>query len=89
MNKMFGYALTWLVGIGMGASISANVSANNLHVQDQGTNAAYRDGLYMGKHDAELGRLHHVAIGRWNTATDRAEYQAGYDAGFGPVNHVR
>jgi hypothetical protein len=45
--------------------------------------AAYRDGLYLGKlaHDAK--RPMHPPIGRWSTEKDRASFTAGYQQGFG------
>ncbi len=86
MNRILGYALAMAVGLGTGAALSNGVSANTVaanHVAiKHGTDAAFHDGLYMGKHDAEEGRLRHVSAGRWSTATDRSQYQAGYDAGF-------
>jgi hypothetical protein len=92
-NRIFGYALALAIGVGTGAVLSNNVSANtstpgNLAVK-QGTDAAFRDGLFTGKHDAEQGRLHHVSTGRWSSATNRAQYQAGYDAGFAPTNAMK
>jgi hypothetical protein len=85
-NRIFGYALTLAVGLGTGAAVSTNASANtfasaNSAVQ-QGTDAAFRDGIFQGKHDAEEGRLRHVSTGRWATETNRSQFQAGYDAGF-------
>lgn len=44
----------------------------------QSTNAAYRDGLYQGKLDAEQGRPVHVAVGRWSRTDDRNSYNQGY-----------
>jgi hypothetical protein len=42
------------------------------------TNAAYRDGLYQGKLDAEQGRPVHIALGRWSRAEDRSSFDQGY-----------
>jgi hypothetical protein len=42
------------------------------------TNAAYRDGLYQGKLDAEQGRPIHIALGRWSRAEDRNSFDQGY-----------
>ncbi|ABF42061.1 hypothetical protein Acid345_3060 [Candidatus Koribacter versatilis Ellin345] len=85
-RKISGYALAMAMSFGAGAALSSNVSAgatdgNTARVL-HGTDAAFRDGLYMGKHDAEEGRLHHVAAGRWSADADRTQYEAGYDAGF-------
>lgn len=85
MKKVMGYTLSLIIGFGAGAVFTSDVSASafqpNAAVQ-QGTNAAYRDGYYMGKNDFSAGRENHIASGRWSTMTDRAQYEAGYDAGF-------
>ncbi len=86
MKRIVGYALAMTIGLGTGAILSNGVSANTLTpttvAVQHGTDAAFHDGLYMGKHDAEQGRLRHVSTGRWSSSTDRSHYQAGYDAGF-------
>jgi hypothetical protein len=45
--------------------------------------AAYRDGLYLGKLAHEAKRQVHPPIGRWSTEKDRASFTAGYREGFG------
>lgn len=44
----------------------------------QNVSAAYRDGLFLGKRDAEQGRLAHVSSGRWGQALDRELFTWGY-----------
>jgi hypothetical protein len=46
------------------------------------TDGAFRDGLYLGGLDAAQGREHHVSIGRWAADADRAQFRAGYEAGY-------
>jgi hypothetical protein len=46
------------------------------------SDGAYRDGLYLGKLDAEHNRTYHVARGRWATAKDRQEFVNGYNRSF-------
>jgi uncharacterized protein with FMN-binding domain len=90
MKKIYGYALATAVGLGAGAMISSKDVSAQTQTTPQltgaaataGTDAAFRDGLYMGKHDADQGRLRHVATGRWSTSVDRSQYQTGYDAGY-------
>jgi hypothetical protein len=86
MKRIFGYALAMMIGVGTGAVLTSNVSANTLPQPQsavmQGTDAAFRDGLFTGKHDAEQGRLHHVSTGRWSSAADRARFIAGYDSAY-------
>jgi hypothetical protein len=45
--------------------------------------AAYRDGLYLGKLAHAANRRTHPPIGRWSTEKDRASFTAGYQQGFG------
>lgn len=45
--------------------------------------AAYRDGLYLGKLAHEAKRPMHPPIGRWSTEKDRASFTVGYQQGFG------
>jgi hypothetical protein len=51
-------------------------------VSESATNAAYRDGLYVGKLAAEQGRDSHIASGRWSQENDRAAFAAGYEQAY-------
>jgi hypothetical protein len=51
----------------------------------EATNAAYRDGLYLGKLDAEQGNDQHIAGGRWSTMEDRSSFSEGYRESYGQV----
>jgi hypothetical protein len=44
--------------------------------------AAFRDGLYLGKLAHAANRQMHPPIGRWSTEKDRASFAAGYQQGF-------
>jgi hypothetical protein len=46
------------------------------------TDGAFRDGLYLGRLDADRGAQLHVARGRWATAEDRVSFIAGYQRGY-------
>jgi hypothetical protein len=86
MKRVLGYVLVLIFGFGAGAVFTSDVSAQAFEPAaaptKPGTNAAYRDGYYLGKRDAEQGRANHVAVGRWSSTQDRTQYQAGYDAGY-------
>jgi hypothetical protein len=86
MKRVLGYLLALIFGFGLGAIFTTEVSAQNVQpaaAQTQpATNAAYRDGLYMGKRDADQGRANHAAVGRWSSTQDRAQYQTGYEQGY-------
>ena len=49
------------------------------------TNAAYRDGLYVGKLAAKQGIEPHAAIGRWSRTEDRENFAAGYQQSYNAV----
>ena len=86
MKRVVGYLLAVIFGFGIGVVFTSEVAASSIQPLtmpiQQGTDAAYRDGYYMGKRDAEEGRANHVAAGRWSSDTDRAHYAAGYDDGY-------
>lgn len=46
------------------------------------TNAAFRDGAYLGKLDARQGRDPHLSVGRWSRDKDRIAYTAGYEQSY-------
>ena len=45
------------------------------------TDAAYRDGFYLGTRDGQEGRKARPSVGRWNSAEDRASFVIGYQKG--------
>ena len=49
------------------------------------TNAAYRDGLYLGRLAAEQGSPAHFATGRWARTEDRGDFVAGYQESYNEV----
>lgn len=64
------------------AGISNEVASNLTNKIDPNTMAAYRDGLYHARLQAERGEEPHVAVGRWQNAADRELFVAGYRQGF-------
>ena len=48
----------------------------------QETDAAFRDGFYLGGLDAEGARKMRPSIGRWSALKDRASFLAGYQRGY-------
>jgi hypothetical protein len=65
------------------ASLDTNVNAA------QATNAAFRDGLYLGRLEAERGSESHVASGRWARNQDRISFAAGYQQGYNSLIATR
>jgi hypothetical protein len=48
--------------------------------------AAYRDGIYLGKLARTAKSPMHPPIGRWSTEKDRASFAAGYRQGYDGYN---
>jgi hypothetical protein len=57
---------------------SAGVGVSASHSQD----GAYCDGLFLGRYDHTRHLPHHVSSGRWNTASGRRSFLAGYEQGY-------
>ena len=49
------------------------------------TDGAFRDGLYLGKFDADAQHPLRPAIARWSGARDRSSFIAGYQRGYNDV----
>src|SRR5579863_792908 len=49
----------------------------------EATDGAFRDGLFLGRIDAEQGRQRHVSSGRWSSEADRRSFVLGYQQGYG------
>ncbi len=62
-------------------TVSAATQASRLAV-NHSMDAAYRDGLFLGRLDAQAGRRPNPAIARWNQDADRNLFRAGYNAGY-------
>jgi hypothetical protein len=52
----------------------------------QAADAAFRDGLYLGKLARTAKSSMRPPIGRWSTENDRASFVAGYRQGFNAPN---
>ena len=46
------------------------------------SNAAFRDGLYQGKLDAQHGSKPHIRSVRWSAEPDRLAFVSGYKLGY-------
>jgi hypothetical protein len=46
------------------------------------TDAAYRDGFFLGELDARQGRKARLSLSRWNAEKDRIAFKAGYELGY-------
>jgi hypothetical protein len=59
-----------------------NMTPAAINAPNLAGNAAFRDGLYMGKLASQNGDPYLAATGRWALAEDRASFAAGYDLGY-------
>jgi len=82
MKKLVLSALAFLV-MTASALMLRSGNAQPLGVAPElATNAAYRDGLYLGRLAAVQGSDPHVSAGRWVKAKDRAAFSAGYGQAY-------
>jgi hypothetical protein len=63
------------------AGSSATAAQNIIQTND----AAFRDGLYLGRIAAKAGAAPYIAIARWSAAEDRTSFTAGYQRGYNEV----
>jgi hypothetical protein len=74
--------LTTLAGLTLGlAGLAARGSAPDSAVPLGNSSAAFRDGMYEARLQAEQWKKPHVASGRWTARADRIAYVAGYQEG--------
>jgi hypothetical protein len=85
MKKVLFLMLTVSVAFAAVNSGTLLVQAGN-PAASQASNAAFRDGLHLGKFDAGSGRARHLSVGRWSADSNRASFIAGYQAGYQEVN---
>jgi hypothetical protein len=75
--------LTTLAGLTIGmAGLAARGSAPDTAATFGSSSAAFRDGLYQARLQAEQGMKPHVASGRWTARADRSAFVAGYQEGY-------
>ena len=84
MGKLFTFALAIAVCVGTTAFLASHNRGAGLSPANAAlaANAAFRDGLYVGKLAAEAGRPMHAPAGRWSTDADRAGFVAGFERGY-------
>ena len=83
MDKLFTFAVAIAVSLGTTAML-ANSSHAPQHRADAQLNsdAAFRDGLYVGRLAMERKQLPRPLVGRWSSEKDRATFMAGYWRGY-------
>ena len=88
MRRLSIYVITMVLTCAV-AAVVARVAAHQPHFVGRAVNnpsdAAFRDGLFQGRLDAERSRKPHLSIGRWNVDTDRRSFVSGYLRAYGEV----
>jgi hypothetical protein len=82
MLKFGTYLLTMALSFGAGAAVTNHANAADQRLAATATNAAFRDGLHLGKLTAKQGGGAHISRGRWSSESDRAAFVQGYQEGF-------
>jgi hypothetical protein len=84
MKKLFLFMLVGSVAVGALTSRNLLTKADltDSSLVSQAGNAAFRDGMHLGRFDAESGRTRHLSVGRWSSDSNRAWFVAGYQAGY-------
>jgi hypothetical protein len=84
MLRIGTYLLAMALSFGAGAAVSRHASAEEQHLTATATDAAFRDGLYLGKLSAKQGGSAHISRGRWSSESDRTAFVRGYQEGYQP-----
>src|SRR5260370_5497812 len=81
MKRLSVYVFIIVIG-GAATAIFATVALHRSQVGggnvNKQTDAAFRDGLFLARLDAEYGRKPHLTSGRWRTDADRRSFVSAY-----------
>jgi hypothetical protein len=83
---LFALAVSVAVAALNSKSLLTNAVAPGDVVAREANNAAFRDGLHLGKFDAASGRTRHLSVGRWSSDANRTSFIAGYQTGYEQMN---
>lgn len=81
--------LTYVLAMGCVGTSAAMLVSRDMTLQTKSANiqltndAAYRDGLYLGKLAQAANKTMRPPVGRWSTEKDRASFAAGFRQGLG------
>jgi hypothetical protein len=83
MDKLFTFAVAIAVSLGTTAMLANSERAPQQRAAAQlNSDAAFRDGIYIGRLAVERKQPPRPLIGRWSTEKDRATFLAGYWRGY-------
>jgi len=81
--------LAYVLAMGCVGTSAAMLVSHDMTLQNTGAaielnnDAAFRDGLYLGRLAQAENRTMRPPVGRWSTEKDRASFAAGFQQGFG------
>lgn len=81
MKKFSLYAITISLTCGATVLLAAGTVRRSGRASDHADarmDAAFRDGLFLGRRDADAGRKQHLITGRWGDDADRRLFVSGY-----------
>ena len=82
MLRAVSYLVIIAVSFGAGTAVNRQASPSDRHLAATATNAAFRDGLYLGQLASKQGTRPHMSVGRWSSEADRTAFAQGYEQGF-------
>jgi hypothetical protein len=77
MKSLLVHVLTIMVSAAF-AAILAISAVRPSQISSLNSDAAFRDGIFLGRLDANRNRKPHLACGRWSTDADRRSFVSGY-----------
>jgi len=85
MQRVLAYVLAMgCVGTSAAMLVSHDMTLQNKAASIELNNdAAFRDGLYLGRLAQAENRTMRPPVGRWSTEKDRASFAAGFQQGLG------
>jgi hypothetical protein len=85
MFKLIASGVAFLLCLGTAGLMVSNSSPRPAAEVQFAADAAFRDGLYLGRLAAQDGRPERPSTGRWSSQQDRASFTAGYQRGYNDV----
>ena len=83
MQRILAYVLAMgCVGTSAAVLVSHDTTLQDKAMVELNNDAAYRDGLYLGRLAQAENRTLRPPVGRWSTEKDRASFAAGFQQGL-------
>jgi len=85
MFKLIASGVALVLCLGTAGMMVSNTSTRSAEEVQFAADAAFRDGLYLGRLAAQDGRPERPMTGRWSSQRDRASFAAGFQRGYNDV----